>query len=84
MSTNVQFKELEKKYKKIIPFLHIESKFFKAGAFLEAFHSESSKSALKIANKKLGKFIQANSNIQRKMIYFNSAELLEVSLISSL
>ena len=77
-TSGVQFRELEQKYKKIIPFLHIESKYFRPKAFLEAFHSDSSKSALKVASKKISRFLEANSDIKKKTIYSNSTELLEV------
>ena len=80
-SSNVQFRELEKQYKKIIPFLHVESKYFKSRAFLEAFHAETSKSGLKVANKKVKKFLAVNSDIAKKVIYCNSSELLEVGFI---
>lgn len=79
---NVQFRELEKRYQKVIPFLHVESKYFRPRAFLEAFHCETSKSGLRVANKKLARFLREHSDVARKVIYSNSSALLEVGLSS--
>lgn len=79
---NVEFRELEKKFQKLVPFLHVESKYFKPNAFLEAFHFETPYSVKKNYLKKVDRFLKHNSDLTSKNIIENTPRLLEVDFTS--
>lgn len=81
-SYNMEFTKLSEKLQQIIPFIHIESIYFNARVFLEAFHPKESSGVYQQTVGKIRKFTEEFKNEEESILVLNGSRAMRLQQLN--
>ena len=76
----VEFTKIKDEYRGLVPFLHIESRYFDPKVYLEAFHSNEESKVLRQNRSKIRRYLDHYTNDDKTMLSKNVNQVLDVFL----